>query len=368
MTQAALQVLSNFSFLTGASHPEELVTQAKQLGLSALAITDDCSLSGAVRAHLAAKEAGLQLLIGARFDVQRSQPMPLRSAPDERPRGLDAGLELASMPADRGPLFRLLLLAPELDAYGNLSQFITDLRCAAPKGSYRLDWRGIQPQLLGGLLAIALPSRRARDAELLGIGRWLLKHFAGRAWLGVDLRQQLDDARWLQRLRWLAEETALPLVAAPQVLMHRAQRKPLQDAMTAIRLRRPLADCGYGLEPNAGAHLQRLAAPYQPEWIAETLAIAARCRFSLGRDPLPVPGRSGARRQHAGRGTGAIDARGRGAALARGRAGTHPGPAAPRAGLDCRAALRALLPHRGRHRRLRARPRHPLPGPWLGGQ
>jgi len=281
MTQVALQVLSHFSFLTGASSPQELVRQAQALGLRAIAITDDCSLSGAVQAHLAARDAGLQLLIGARFDVQRSQPMPLRPAPDERRRGLDAGLDLAAMPADAGPLFRLVLLAPDLEAYGNLSQFITDLRCAAPKGSYSLDWRGVQPQLLGGLLAIALPSRRASDTELLGIGRWLLRHFAGRAWIGVDLRQQLDDARWLQRLRWLADETALPLVAAPLVLMHRAQRKPLQDAMTAIRLRRPLADCGYGLEPNAAAHLQRLGPPYEPAWLAEGLAIAARCRFSL---------------------------------------------------------------------------------------
>jgi error-prone DNA polymerase len=282
MSQAALQVLSHFSFLTGASSPAELVQQAKALGLSAIAITDDCSLGGAVQAHLAAQAAGLQLLIGARFDVQRSQPMPLRRAPDERLRGLDAGLQLSTQAPDGGPLFRLLLIATDLQSYGNLSQFITDLRCASPlKGSYRLDWRGIQPQHLDGLLAVALPSRRALDAELLGIARWLLKHFAGRAWLGVDLQQQLDDARWLQRLRWLAAETALPLVAAPQILMHRAQRKPLQDVMTAIRLRRTLNDCGYLLEPNAAAHLQRLSAPYEPAWIAETMAIAKRCHFSL---------------------------------------------------------------------------------------
>jgi len=272
-------VLSNFSFLIGASHPEELVQQAQALGLGALAITDDCSLSGAVRAHLAAQAAGLQLLIGARFDVQRSGAPLARAAPDAELHGLDAGLELPA--PDSGPLFRLILLASDREAYGNLSQFITDLRCSAPKGSYQLDWRGIRPEHLGGLLAIALPSRRARDAELLGIGRWLLKHFAGRAWLGVDLPQQLDDARWCQRLRWLAGQTALPLVAAPQVLMHRAQRKPLQDVMTAIRLRMPLHECGQRLEPNAAAHLRRLGPPYEPAWIAQTQVIAERCSFSL---------------------------------------------------------------------------------------
>ncbi|WP_246071567.1 error-prone DNA polymerase [Inhella inkyongensis] len=288
--QAALQVLSNFSFLRGASHPRELVQRAAELGLGALALTDDCSLSGVVQAHLQALQhaqvqPGLKLLIGARFDVQRSAPGRARAAqrpPDAPDAGLDEGLNLPA--PDSAPLFRLVLLAASREGYGNLSQFITDLRCASPKGQYHLDWRGIQPQHLGGLLAIALPSRRARDAELLGLGAWLLKHFAGRAWLGVDLQHQLDDARWCQRLRWLSDSTALPLVAAPQVLMHRAQRKPLQDVMTAIRLRLPLSECGQRLEPNASAHLRRLDAPnspYAPEWIAQTAVIAARCHFSL---------------------------------------------------------------------------------------
>lgn len=295
---AALQVLSHYSFLRGASSPAELVQRAQEQGLGAIAITDDCSLAGAPQMHFAAKAAGIKLLVGARFDVQRSRPMPLRPAPDERLPGLDQGLDLAAAAADPGPLFRLILLATDLEAYGNLSQFITDLRLTAPKGSYRLSWREVQPQHLGGLLAIALPGRRTPDAELLGIGRWLLKHFPARAWIGVDLHQQLDDARWLQRLRWLQAQTALPLVAAPQRLMHRAQRKPLQDLMTAIRLRRPLQDCGFALAPNADAHLQALGPPYEPAWIAETALIAERCRFSLDEiryqypDEVVPPGRT----------------------------------------------------------------------------
>ncbi len=284
MPQAALQVLSNFSFLTGASHPEELVRRAAELGLGALALTDDCSLSGVVRAHVQAKQhPDLKLLIGARFDVHRNpgRVLALRRAPDEEQPGLDVGLDWPQAPPDEGPLFRLLLIAPDREAYGNLSQFITDLRCAAPKGSYRLHWRGVAPQHLGGLLAVALPCRRARDSELLGIGRWLLHHFAGRAWLGVALTQQMDDARWLARLRWLATQTALPLVAAPEVLMHRAQRKPLQDVMTATRLRQPLHACGHALQANANAHLRVLGVPYEAAWLQEAQALAARCHFSL---------------------------------------------------------------------------------------
>ncbi|WP_374657772.1 error-prone DNA polymerase [Inhella sp.] len=279
---AALQVLSNLSFLQGASHPEELVRQAAQLGLPAMALTDDCSLAGVVRAHQQAKKhPAMQLLIGACFDVQANPGGALmqRRAPDEVQPGLDAGLHMAESPV--GALFRLLLVAPDREAYAALSQFITDLRCKAPKGRYHLAWRDIQPALLKGLLVIALPSRRAQDAELLGLGRWLLAHFAGSAWLGVDLPFQLDDTRWVQRLQWLSEQTELPLVAAPQVLLHHAERKALHDVLTATRVGLPLDRCGYLLAASASAHLQRPDARYDPEWLAQTLRIAERCHFSL---------------------------------------------------------------------------------------
>ena len=157
------------------------------------------------------------------------------------------------------------LIAPDREAYGNLCQFITDLRCASPKGRYHLPWRAVQPRWLAGLLVIALPSRRASDAELLGLGRWLLEHFMGRAWIGADLGDELDDPRWKQRLRWLAEQTALPVVAAPRVRMHRTARKPLLDALTATRLHRALEGCGQDLEASASAALQPLDSARYPE-------------------------------------------------------------------------------------------------------
>jgi error-prone DNA polymerase len=285
--QAALQVQSNFSFQQAASHPEELVRRAAELGLHALALCDDASVAGVVRAHQAAAKlpGALQLLIGASFDVQRNpgRALPLRAAPDDSAPGLDRGLRLPAAPApDAEPLFRLLLIAPDREAYGNLCQFITDLRCASPKGRYHLPWRAVQPRWLAGLLVIALPSRRASDAELLGLGRWLLEHFMGRAWIGADLGDELDDPRWKQRLRWLAEQTALPVVAAPRVRMHRTARKPLLDALTATRLHRALEGCGQDLEASASAALQPLDSARYPEaWIAQTLAVAARCHFSL---------------------------------------------------------------------------------------
>lgn len=123
--QAALQVQSNFSFQQAASHPEELVRRAAELGLHALALCDDASVAGVVRAHQAAAKlpGALQLLIGASFDVQRNpgRALPLRAAPDDSAPGLDRGLRLPAAPApDAEPLFRLLLIAPEREAYGNL--------------------------------------------------------------------------------------------------------------------------------------------------------------------------------------------------------------------------------------------------------
>ncbi|MDE2269495.1 MAG: error-prone DNA polymerase [Betaproteobacteria bacterium] len=254
-----LHCRSNFSFLTGASHPEELVERAQELHYAGLALTDECSLVGIVRAHGAAKVAGLPLLVGAQFAVEG----------DEK---------------TRTPPFTLVVLACNLNGYGNLCEFITRLRRASPKGSYRLDRQSITGETLADCVVLAVPSRQATDAGLLELGAWLLARFTGRVWLAVELHRRLDDERWLERLQDLAEATAIPLVAAGDVHMHRRSRKPLQDTLTAIRLGRPIAECGHALQPNAERHLRsrlRLALTYPAELLAETLRVAARCRFSL---------------------------------------------------------------------------------------
>ncbi|CAZ87646.1 Error-prone DNA polymerase [Thiomonas arsenitoxydans] len=254
-----LHCRSNFSFLTGASHPEELVERAQELHYAGLAVTDECSLAGIVRAHGAAKAAGLPLLVGAQFAVEG----------DEK---------------TRTPPFTLVVLACNLNGYGNLCEFITRLRRASPKGSYRLDRQSITGEALADCVVLAVPSRQATDEQLLELGAWLLARFTGRVWLAVELHRRLDDERWLERLQDLAEATAIPLVAAGDVHMHRRSRKPLQDTLTAIRLGLPIAECGHALQPNAERHLRsrlRLALSYPPELLAETLRVAARCRFSL---------------------------------------------------------------------------------------
>ncbi|WP_029001206.1 error-prone DNA polymerase [Azohydromonas australica] len=271
---AELWCLSNFSFLRGASHPEELVERAAQLGYRALALTDECSLAGIVRAHVAAKRHGLKLLVGAQFRVQ----------PDE---GLEPGAQAPSG-------CTLVVLACSLAGYGNLCEFITRLRRASGKGTYappRLA--DFHPEALADCLLLAAPDRGATTAQIEALACWQAERFNGRCWLIANLLRQLDDALHLERLREAAERAGVPLVAAGDVHMHRRSRKPLQDVLTATRLKRPLALCGFGLQPSAERHLRtrlRLAQTCAPELLAQTLEVAGRCSFSLDELRYRYPG------------------------------------------------------------------------------
>ena len=263
---AELRCLSNFSFLKGASWPEELVERARELGYAALAVTDECSMAGMVRAHVAAKQHGMTLLVGSQFLIEPG-PAP---APD-------------AAPDDEGR-FTLVVLACSLNGYGNLCQFISRLRRSSEKGTYRCTLADIGPQTLDDCVVIACPDRHATPAQLLSMARWLLSRFTGRCWLGIDQPQHADDEIRLLRLREAGALTEIPLVAVGDVTMHVRSRKPLQDVLTATRLGRPLTDCGQALDRNAERHLRhrgRLALSFPAELLAETLRVAERCDFSL---------------------------------------------------------------------------------------
>jgi error-prone DNA polymerase len=251
---AELRCLSNFSFLRGASRPEELVARAKALGYHALAMVDECSLAGVVRAHVAAKEHQLKLLVGSQFQVLCDTP------------------------------FTLVVLACNLNGYGNLCEFITRLRRSAPKGTYRLTLNAIRAEALADCVVVAVPDRTCYQARMDSVARWLLKHFMGRCWLGVEQLRRFDDEMRLHQLRQSSELTAVPLVAVGDVRMHVRSRKPLHDVLTATRIGKPLTECGFALEPSAEQRLRArltLGQLYPAELLAETLAVAARCDFSL---------------------------------------------------------------------------------------
>jgi len=247
---AELHTLSNFTFLRGASHPEELVAQAAALGYSALSLTDECSLAGVVRAHTAAREHGVKLLIGSEIRL------------------------------DDGP--RLVLLAADTAGYGNLSTLITTGRRRAAKGEYRLEWADLV-EGLPGCLVLWIPECVQGETPL-ATARWLAARFPGRAWLAVERHLEAGERSRVAGLERLGRESGLPLVAAGEVYMHQRSRRPLQDLLTAIRLGTTVAAAGHALFPNGERYLrprhvlQRL---YRAEWLAESVAIADRCTFSL---------------------------------------------------------------------------------------
>ena len=263
---AELHCLSNFSFQRGASHAEELVARAHALGYSALAITDECSVAGVVRAHVEAKKMGLKLLLGAEFVL----PVP----------GAGAG-------------FKLIVLAHNLNGWGKLCEFITAARRAAPKGSYQVSWHGSDWASLADCEILLVPPRGPQADGLVNAANFEANYsiltrakglFDSRVWLLAEFLHGLDDALWHHTLMRLSAHAGIPLVAAGHVHMHVRSRKPLQDVITAVRLGKPVADCGFELQPNAEAHLRsrgRLAAIYPPGLLANTLEVAARCSFSL---------------------------------------------------------------------------------------
>jgi DNA-directed DNA polymerase III PolC len=247
-----LHALSNFSFLRGASQPEELVEQAKELNYAGLALTDECSLAGVVRAHIAAKEHGVPLIIGTELNC------------------LDN--------------LKVIVLATNRASYGALSRLISKARRATRKGCYSLTRTDLE-NALPECLIIWLP--RVDKAGLLRQeqdGRWLRERFTGRLWIGVELTTSGYDARRLELLETLGKTLQLPCVAAGDVHMHRRSRRALQDVLTAIRLKVPLHAAGYALYPNGERclrSLQRLGELYPASLLAQTLAIAERCTFKL---------------------------------------------------------------------------------------
>jgi len=347
---AELHCTSNFSFLRGASHPEELVERALALGYTGLAITDECSFAGSVRAHLALRALTPDPSSGLRPEEAEGGerggwagplvlPQPMSTVTGgQRNRSESSPLPLAGEgPGVREPEFRLIhgteirladgphlvLLAQTRAGYGNLSELITLARRAAPKGEYRLtaDDLTAHAHLLQDTLALLVPSYalpsfalRASEGERASEGRpseapegakegkrrprpsgadlhrierdarWLHQLLPARTWIACELIRGPDDAAWLAALQRVSAGTGLPLVAAGAVHMHVRGRKKLQDALTAVRLRRPLAQCGRELAPNAERYLRplyRLGRIYPAQLLAQTLAIAERCRFSL---------------------------------------------------------------------------------------
>jgi error-prone DNA polymerase len=251
---AELQVTSNFSFLRGASHPGELVATAALLGHRAIAITDRNSVAGLVRAHQAAKTAGIRLVVGVRLDLQD-------------------GTSLLAYPQDRA-------------AYGRLTRLLTGGKRRAPKGECHLDYADVVAHGEGQILVVLPPNDRPGDGGIVEFANRVVGDFTGRAYLAAHHLYRGDDARRLARLAAIADKTGLPLLAVNDVLYHVPERRPLQDVLTCIREHCTIDEAGFRLAAHAERHLKRPAEMVRlfrghEDALARGLEIARRCRFSL---------------------------------------------------------------------------------------
>ena len=245
-----LQVTSNYSFLRGASHVEELLAQAKLFGYGAIAITDRNSLAGIARAHQRAKEAEIRLIVGCRLD-------------------LVCGTSLLVYPASRA-------------AYARLCQLLSIGKSRADRGTCLLGWDDVSAHA-EGLVAILLPGQADEVQQNL---LRLKRDFATRAYIALTLRRRPGDSVRLHELSQMAQTARVATVATNDVLYHEPRRRILQDVVTCIREGCTIDDAGFRRERFADRHLKppeemaRLFERY-PEAVARAAEIAERCRFSL---------------------------------------------------------------------------------------
>ena len=258
---AELHCVSDFSFLRGAASAEELFARAARCGYEALAITDECSLAGIVRAWEASKASGVKLIVGSEFK-------------------LVCGM-------------KLVLLVEDKAGYSRLCRLITRARMGdAGKGSYRLQRSDIEALAasdgLEGLFALWCASRSPVEGE----GAWLRGLFGEHAWLAIELHRDDDDAARLARLLALAERLRMPALASGDVHMATRRQRILQDTVTAIRHRVTLAGAGTHLFQNGERHLRsrRALGNIHPHFLLEeAAALARRCRFDMGEVKYQYP-------------------------------------------------------------------------------
>lgn len=249
MQYTHLHTLTNYSFLKSASHPQELVTQAKILDYHALTITDECSLAGIVKAYTQAKDVNLKLIVGSYFELTNG--------------------------------FKLIAIAPTRQAYAELSGFISLARRRANKGKYEAHLSDLRFRLRQCLI-IWFPgfNNYLEDSDV----NTLVGGFKDRLWIGVSHTLGTAEQRLFGHAHTLGKNLGIPLVACGLACMHEKDRKPLLDIVTAIRENTPIQTLGTRLRANAEAYLKplhELNQLYPTELIQETHVIANRCHFSL---------------------------------------------------------------------------------------
>jgi len=250
MSYAELFCQTNFSFLQGASHPQEMILQAHFLGYQAIAITDECSVAGIVRAYTEIKDHTLdiKLIVGSYFQLDET--------------------------------LRFVLLCPDREAYAELCRIITNARRRSPKGEYSLaqwDLKTVQKCLM-----IWLPNGDINHDEHWAL--WLKKHYPQRLWVGYQRHLVANEKRYLDHCEKLSQIYHIPVVATGGVLMHCPSRQSLQHTLSAIRSRTTVKELGRALLSNAERSLRskaKLSKLFNKQYLAETLRISKLCTFNL---------------------------------------------------------------------------------------
>lgn len=253
MNYTQLHTITNFTFLTGASHPHEMVERAKELGYSAIAITDECSLAGVVKAFAAAQRCEMEIIIGSRFLLSNG--------------------------------ITVIAIAPTRIAYAELSGFITLARRRADKGSYEAHLEDLRFRLQHCLLIwLCDPITTNNEASIKAHADYLTRAFKNRLWLGINHQLHSGEQQQFERWQQLGNEWEIPLVAAGQALMHSSKRKMLLDCLSAIRLNSEVQQLGTNTQANSEAYLKtlgQLEKLYPVKLLQETERILELCDFSM---------------------------------------------------------------------------------------
>ena len=292
MSYVPLRCRSNFSFLDGASQPDELVEQAHALGLEALALTDRDGVYGMVRAHVKAKELGVRLIVGAEVTIDDATGEATASANREATAptsGAATGLAAARGATAAASSFTstCVLLAADRTGYANLCRLLTAGRLRRPKGESRVTWPEVCERA-AGLIALWGGERSllVRDAEPRTVAGPLREAFGDRLYAMASRHRRAEEVRQEACLRRHAERMGLPLVAATEVLYHTPARRDLQDVLTCIRHGVTLAAAGRLTRPNGEHYLKSPEVMAQlfadePALVERTREVASRCTFSL---------------------------------------------------------------------------------------
>ncbi len=266
---AELHALSAFSFRRSAALPDQLVRQASRLGYRALALTDECSMAGMVRAHEAARECRLSLIIGTEILIDKN--------------------------------LKLVLLAPNQQAYTQICRLITRARRRASKGTYQVVREDLEEGLDQVLVIWKCVDHRPPTSDLRlptleqhpsttdthqQIAQHLKCLFGDRLWLGATRLLQPGERAWFRELNAFGKHLGIPRLACGDVRMTTRSERALLDVLHSLNENRPLSECGLSLAANGERHLRALDTLeklYPVAWLKETLNVAERCDFSMDR-------------------------------------------------------------------------------------